>query len=371
MSRGFLDDILSENPGLAGLAAHLRAGEPEVNVRPIRMATCFRTLHLSRPDDAPRGETIVFTEADSTALLKALIGQPSEGEPNLDDIASCDAKVLKSHPIRVVVELGLSVSSDALDPCFHRLLSDGFTSAKGLRFLASEAAPSSDRQRPRICRVLSRASAEEVHAAFVHRGVPEASILQVTADTVGSTGVQTRARQVHLIPGFPMNQIPWKVALRDPGSALTPCKVSVEGSHCSACRQQGHKLKQCTSYKEDLCGRCGFPLEAITDQGRKAFNHDCEGGPEGYGAEFADPLGLAWHRLFTQHRNSTAAPVEVDDPLAAVREASLASAQAAALAAREKRLAKKSKKKSGRVVSGDTPPAKKQQLSAEMPQLDL
>ena len=47
-----------------------------------------------------------------------------------------------------------------------------------------------------------------------------------------------------------------------------------------------------------------------------------------------------WHRLFTQHRNSTAAPAEVDDPLAAVREASLASAQAAALAAREKRLAK-------------------------------
>ena len=46
MSRGFLDYILSSNPGLA---AHLGADMPEVNVRPIRMATCVRTLHLTRP----------------------------------------------------------------------------------------------------------------------------------------------------------------------------------------------------------------------------------------------------------------------------------------------------------------------------------
>jgi len=365
---GFLADILAENPGIA---AQLAADVPEVNVRPVRMATCFRTLRLSRPAEAPRGETLVFTSVDSTALLKALIGQPPEGGPNLSDIASCDVKVLKMHPIRVVVELGLSESSDKFDPGFSHLISDGFTTDEGLQLLASEVAPRKDVQRPRICRVLSRASAEEVIAAFVHRGVPEDSIMQVTADTVGSTGVQTRARQVHLIPGFPMNQIPWKVALRDPGSALTPCKVSVEGNHCSACRQQGHKLKQCPCHKGQLCGRCEFPLEAISDQNRKAFNHDCEGGPEGYGAEFADPSGLAWHRLFTQHRNSTAAPAECEDPLAAVREASLASARAAAIAVRERRLAKKAKKKPGREVSGDTPPAKKQQLSGNVPQLNL
>ena len=365
---GFLAHILSENPRIA---AQLAADKAEVNVRPIRMATCVRTLHLSRPADAPRGETLVFTNVDSTALLKALVGEPPEGGPNLGDIASCDAKVLKTHPIRVVVELGLSVSSDRFNPGFCRLISDGFTTAKGLRLLASEAAPSSDVQRPRICRVLSRAPADEVIAAFVHRGVPEENILQVTADTVGSTGVQTRAKQIHLTPGFPMDQIPWKVALRDPGSALTPCKVSVEGPHCSACRQQGHKLKQCSCYKEQLCGRCNFPLEAISDANRKAFNHDCEGGPEGYGAEFADLSGLAWHRLFTQHRNSSAAPAECEDPLAAARAASLASAQAAALAARERRAAKKAKKNPGRDTSGDTPPAKKQQLSANVPELDL
>ena len=365
---GFLADILAHNPGMA---AQLAADVPEVNVRPVRMATCFRTLHLSRPAEAPRGETLVFTSADSTALLKALIGHPSEGAPNLGDIALCDARVLKTHPIRVVVELGLSLSSDSFDPGFNRLISDGFTTDQGLRLLPSEAAPRKDAQRPKICRVLSRASTEEVIAAFVHRGVPKDSIMQVTADTVGSTGVQTRARQVHLIPGFPMDQIPWKVALRDPGSALTPCKVSVEGTHCSACRQQGHKLKQCSCHKEQLCGRCGFPLEAISEQNRKAFNHDCEGGPEGYGAEHADPSGLAWHRLFTQHRNSSAAPAECDDPLAAVRAGSLASAQAAAQAALERRKAKKAKHSARQEKSGDTPPAKKQQLRANEPQLDL
>jgi hypothetical protein len=365
---GFLADILSMNPAIA---AQLAADVPEVNVRAVRMATCFRTLHLTRPDGAPRGEILIFTSDDSSSLLKALIGQPPEGAPNLGDIASCDAKVVYSHPARVVVELGLSVSSDSFDPCFNRLISDGFTTAKGFRLLASEAAPRKDVQRPRICRVLSRAPPDEVIAAFVHRGVLKESIMLVTADTVGSTGVQTRAKQVHLVPGFPLDQIPWKVALRDPGSALTPCKVSVEGTHCSACRQQGHRLKQCSSYKEQLCGRCGFPLEAISDDNRKVFNHDCEGGPEGYGAEFADPSGLAWHRLFTQHRNSSAAPAECEDPLADVRAASLASAQAAAQAVRERRAAKKAKKNPGWGASGDTPPAKKQQLRGNVPELHL
>jgi hypothetical protein len=49
---GLLADILAENPGIA---AQLAADMPEVNVRPVRMATCFRTLHLSRPVEAPRG----------------------------------------------------------------------------------------------------------------------------------------------------------------------------------------------------------------------------------------------------------------------------------------------------------------------------
>ena len=137
---GFLAHILSENPRIA---AQLAADKAEVNVRPIRMATCVRTLHLSRPADAPRGETLVFTNVDSTALLKALVGEPPEGGPNLGDIASCDAKVLKTHPIRVVVELGLSVSSDRFNPGFCRLISDGFTTAKGFRLLATEAARSS------------------------------------------------------------------------------------------------------------------------------------------------------------------------------------------------------------------------------------
>jgi hypothetical protein len=54
-----------------------------------------------------------------------------------------------------------------------------------------------------------------------------------------------------------------------------------------------------------------------------------------------------------------------------VRADSLASAQAAALAVRERRAAKKAKKNQGRDASGDTPPAKKQQLRANVPGLDL
>jgi hypothetical protein len=271
----------------------------------------------------------------------------------------------------VVVELGLSVSSDRLDSGFNRLLSDGFTTDRGLRLLATEVQAQKDAQRPRICRVLSRAPSDEVRAAFVHRGVPEDSILRVAADTVGTTGVQTRTKLVHLIPGFPMDQIPWKVALQDPGSVLGQCKVTIEGSHCSVCRQDGHKLKQCSSFKEQLCGRCGFPLEAISEENRKAFNHDCEGGPSGYGDDHADLSGLAWHRLFTVHRDSSAAPAECDDPLAEVRASSLVKARDAAQAVRERREAKKAKQKAVQKPSGDTPPAKRQQLDASVPQLDL
>ena len=368
MSQGFLADILNENPHLA---AHLGAAEAEAVKRPVRVATCFRVLNLSRPAEAPRGETLVFAKEDSAALLKLITSPPVEGALDLDDIASCDANVVQSHPVKVVVELGLSVSSDRLDSGINHLISKGFTTAKGLRLLASEAAPRKIAQRPRICRVLSRAPAEEVSAAFVHRGVPEDSILQVTADIVGRTGVQTRTKQVHLVHGFPMDQIPWKVALQEPGYALGPCSVSIEGNHCSVCRQQGHKSKKCPSRREQVCGRCGFPLEAISDQNRKAFYHDCEGGPEGYGAEFADPSGLAWHRLFQQHRASSAAPAEVDDPLAEVRAHSLETARAAAQVALERRKAKEAKHNARQGLSGDTPPAKKQQLSAEMPQLDL
>jgi len=368
MSQGFLADILSSRPDIA---AHLGAADPEAKTKPVRMATCFWVLHLSRPADAPRGETLVFTKEDSAALLKLLTSPPVVGAQSLDDIASCDAKVVQSHPIKVVVELGLSVSSDRFDSGILHLISEGFTTVKGLRLLAAEITTRKDAQRARICRVLSRAPADEVRAAFVHRGVPEVSILQVTADTVGSTGVQTRTKQVHLISGFPLSQIPWKVALQEPGYALGPCNVSVEGTHCSACRQQGHKLKKCPSRREQLCGRCGFPLEALSDQGRKVFNHDCEGGPGGYGAAHADPEGLAWHRLFTQHRDSSAAPAEVDDPLADVRAESLANAQAAAQAALERRKAKKAKLNKRQGQSGDTPLAKKQQLQAGMPPLNL
>ena len=217
---GFLADIYESNPAIAAL---VRDVEAEVNNEPVRKATCFRALQLCRPEDAPRGETLVFSDEDTSALLEALIWTPVEGVPTLIDIASCDARVVpKVHPARVAVEIGLRLSSDCFNAGFSRLISEGFTTAKGLRLLASENSVGKDVQRPRICRVSTRAPEDEVRAAFVHRGVPEDSILRVTADTFGSIGVQTRAKKVHLVPGFPMGQIPWKIALQDPGSALGP-----------------------------------------------------------------------------------------------------------------------------------------------------
>ncbi len=91
MSQGFLADMYKSNPALE---ARVRAIGAAVNNEPVRMETCFRVLHLSRPADSPHGETLVFTKADSAALLKALIMPPAEGVPKLSDIASCDAKVV-------------------------------------------------------------------------------------------------------------------------------------------------------------------------------------------------------------------------------------------------------------------------------------
>ena len=71
------------------------------------------------------------------------------------------------------------------------------------------------------------------------------------------------------------------------------------------------------------------------------------------------------------HRNSFAAPAEVADPLAEVRASSLASAQAAAQAVLARRAAKQAKQKARQEQSGDTPPAKKQQLAGSVPQLNL
>ena len=73
MSQGFLADILSSRPDIA---AHLGAADPEAKTKPVRMATCFRVLHLSRPAEAPRGETLVFTKEDSAAMLKLLTSPP-------------------------------------------------------------------------------------------------------------------------------------------------------------------------------------------------------------------------------------------------------------------------------------------------------
>lgn len=344
---------------------------PSASSRPEpadRAAKCFRKLILQRPKDAPRGEALSFTKKDSERLLQLLTEAP-EGTLELDHIASCDVeRAAEKHPAAIEVLLGLSVPLGHLKPGIKHLVDKGFTTEAGLRLVLVEVANTRD-DRPRICRLLTRAPNDEVRAAFVERGVPPDSIVRVAAETVAATGVHTRIRIVHLDPGFPLVQIPWKVALQDPGAAMGPVKVVIEGPHCSACRQQGHKLKQCPSYQERLCGRCGYPMDAITDANGKTYNHDCEGGPAGYGEAHVDLDGVQWHRVYTQHRESQPAPAEVEDPLADVRAASLSKAQAAAQAVRAKRHKKASKVVRG--SSGDTPPPKRQHLEQPPPRMEL
>jgi hypothetical protein len=82
------------------------------------------------------------------------------------------------------------------------------------------------------------------------------------------------------------------------------------------CRDTGHTKIGCKSYKEELCGRCTIPFLALRQQGRNPLNHDCEGGPGGYGAAFLDPMGDGWHHTWKEHELARLAVIpESVDPV--------------------------------------------------------
>ena len=56
-------------------------------------------------------------------------------------------------------------------------------------------------------------------------------------------------------------------------------------------------------------------VETLIKQGKNPRNHDCEGGPTGYGATHLDPLGDGWHQIWLQHEASRSAPAESEDPI--------------------------------------------------------
>ena len=254
------------------------------------------------------------------------------------------------------------------------LSSAGLDLKDGPKVVLKEDEAVSGVQVARVCRVLSRAPNDTVRAAFVERGVPDEAILRVSSATVLGTEVHTLTKIVHLVPGFPLEQIPWKVPLQEPGSCLEPHKVTVQGSHCIVCRALDHKKNGCAAFKQKLCGRCDFSFSELKSQGKNTAIHDCEGGPGGYGPEHMDLLGDKWHRIWSAWRDSAPPSEVIADPLAAARNASLQAAKAAAV----KQQAKMAKKKAPRPARAEnedkdtsTPPAKRVQLGAAVPKVSL
>ena len=129
------------------------------------------------------------------------------------------------------------------------------------------------------------------------------------------------------------------------------------------CRETGHKYKKCPAKKAGECGRCGYPFQVLTDAKKSALNHDCEGGPDGFGDEFIDLSGDQWHAVWVAHKSQQPAPAGFVDPGAGARNKSLTVAQLAALTAREKHAAKKQARAQAlEASSGDAPPAKQRKL---------
>jgi hypothetical protein len=320
-----------------------------------------------------------FGEEDEAAILKVLVAE-SGGKCEEKDISSSDFRRYPGadgSPPRVVLILGLAeAAGDLIDMRLFggcQKLMEGFTTKEGRKITLKEDEAISGLVAARICRVLSRASNDSVRAAFVSRGVPDEAILRVSATTVPGTEVHKLTKVVHLLPGFPLDQIPWKVPLQEPGKCLVPCKVSVQGSHCVVCRSAEHKKNGCSAFKQQLCGRCDLSLAELHSQGRAPANHDCEGGPDGYGAEHLDLYGDKWHRIWVKWRDSLPPCEAPADPLVTARNATLQIAKAAA----QKQRAKMAKKKTQRPAPGEynvekaTPPAKRQQLGGQPPNLDL
>jgi hypothetical protein len=260
----------------------------------------------------PPGRAPLLSEGDLAKLLKSIIR--SAGDPGCKElITSCDSSnAADSCQVDITLTLkcaGPSPGSDrriakGIAGLFAPLLELGdnaicFTTAAGINLSAVDYAGGSRLRGALLCRVITRAAHESVAAAFISRGVPEIDILQVSAKPVGDTGVPTNTVLIRLSPGFPVSRVPWKIPLQEPGESLGPRKVSIQGfKGCSCCRDTGHTKTGCKSYKEELCGRCTMPFHALTQQGRNPLNHDCEGGPGGFGAAHLDPMGDGWHHTW-------------------------------------------------------------------------
>ena len=281
-------------------------------------------LLVLRPQPSPQKGALLFSERDMARVLGYILDV--SGAPANDVIAACDY-VIGQDKCSVQITLTLNVVKD---PGPDRRLAEGIKqlfllesegvrrpcliTEAGVKLAADDYAGDFRLQGAYVCRVITRASHESIRAALVSRGVPAADIFQISAKAIGDSGVPGNTVIIRLKPGFPVDRVPWKIPLQEPGLCLAPRKVSLQGHKgCTICRDLGHSKSACKCSKEDLCGRCTFPFAALIKQGRNPRDHDCEGGPTGYGAAHLDPMGEGWHQLRWQFEASRAAPTESED----------------------------------------------------------
>ena len=370
--------------GLPGRAGYVFSNEEKCFVPPSVLrrdgaGRLYRVLELEPPSSLPR-EALAFSDEDASALLKFMLDSADSPPPGL--FASCDHYLDRKRK-RVVLKMVLAGDQDpgpdaSLAPAIKALFETGFLPSCKHRLTAASYAAVQTVELARLCRVITRSPVEDVRAALEQRGVPSADILSVTAKKLKGTQTDSGSVLINLSPCFPVDRVPWKIALQEPGECLVPRKVMLEGPGCNVCRAAKHKQKQCPAFKEELCGRCQFPLKTLAAQGKDPRNHDCEGGPSGYGVQFLDLSGDQWHTVWKQWRATLPALAVSEDPFAEIRAASLRAAQDAALAAKSKtaggassRKRRRERRAGGASGEFDTPDPKQQQLESTPAALEL
>ena len=333
--------------------------------------TLLRVLELEPPPSLS-SKALAFNDKEMSSVLEKMLG-PSQQTIREDLVASCDWRLARGPPARVLVNILLKVTEGVNPDAYLRegvkaLDSEGFKTAKGFVLkVTSYGRPTSLVAVAHVCRVITRSSTDAVRLAMIERGVPESVILEIIAPAGKDSSIRGNVVLVNLDPTFAVDAIPWKVVLQEPGYGREPRRVALQGQRCDCCRSADHKHKQCSKYKDNLCGRCGYPLQQLTDKGIPTCLHDCEGGPAGVGAELMDLDGSAWHQLQKQARAQLMPSAEADDPMAEARNASLSAARAAAEQALQgNRKSKKKRKRprphSGTPGEGYTPQTQQQRL---------
>jgi hypothetical protein len=382
-------------PSLSGLPSGVGYEEsflmPELDAQHVcdldGAARLIRVLVL-RPQQPLKRGALLFSECDLSKVLGIILD--TSGAPANDVITSCDYTIGKDGNT-VVITLTLVAGTN---PGSDRLLAEGIKALfrvapegtnvqmpclrteAGVMLVSDSYSGGGRALGDVLCRVISHAPHDTIKEAFVSRGVPAADIIQISAKAIGDTGVPGNTVFIRLKPGFPIDRVPWKVPLQEPGFCLAPRKVAIQGHKgCLVCRDLGHSKSACKSAKENLCGRCTFPFDALTKQGRNPHNHDCEGGPAGYGAAFLDPMGEGWHQVWLQHEASRSAPAVSEDPISsrlsdlqAARDlADIARAQLAQQSKKKKKKKKDKRKEHPTPAPGDTPPPQGQPRLEEIP----